>query len=352
MKTTSILLSFDPKIETVSGKPFRDGLSSIAVIGETIWVTCDESVSIERLQLQKNGGYGGHTSFRVSDYVSLPVSEEYEIDIEGIDYDGNYLWIVGSHGLKRRKPKSTDKLDKQLLRLAEVEKDDNRYLLACIPVVPDKKGLPTLVKKHILNGSIFRAACMPFKKGTNSLMKALSKDKHFKDFLHIPGKDNGFDIEGLASYKNRLFIGLRGPVLRGWACILEVFVTEKNGVLILDKKTPYHKYFLDLQGMGIRELSFQQDALLILAGPTMDLDGTISVYKWKNALQQSSDCLMQSKDVQLLFDVPHGSGKDRGKDKAEGLAIIDKSVFIVYDSPKNTRLIRNTSVKADVIKLA
>jgi L-seryl-tRNA(Ser) seleniumtransferase len=40
--------------------------------------------------------------------------------------------------------------------------------------------------------------------------------------VHIPGKDNGLDVEGLASVGDRLLVGLRGPVLRGWAIVLEI----------------------------------------------------------------------------------------------------------------------------------
>jgi hypothetical protein len=351
MKSKAVHLSFNPEIPTVSGKPFRDGLSSIAVIQNTIWLTCDESVSIERLVQLKNGHYGKHHSFSMFDFIDLPASSKYEIDIEGLDYDGNYLWIVGSHGLKRKKPKMEDTLQKQLHRLSTVEVDENRYLLARIPVSIDKDGLPTLVKKIKKKDKELTAACLPFKKGSNELMKVLEKDIHFKNFLSIPGKDNGFDIEGLAAYQGRLFIGLRGPVLRGWACILEIFLEEKKESLSLNKKIPYHKYFIDLQGMGIRELSFHKKELLILAGPTMDLDGTISVYSWKNILKHSEDSIIKANEVQFLFDVPHGSGVDRGKDKAEGVAVVNDSVFIVYDSPKKSRLKGKIDVMADLFSL-
>jgi len=58
------------------------------------------------------------------------------------------------------------------------------------------------------------------------LTEALRGDQHLGLFIVIPGKDNGFDIEGLAGAGKRLFIGLRGPVLRGWAVILEVELKE------------------------------------------------------------------------------------------------------------------------------
>ena len=36
---------------------------------------------------------------------------------------------------------------------------------------------------------------------------------------------------------------------------------------------PYRKHLLELGGLGIRDLCVDGDDLLILAGPTMDLDG-------------------------------------------------------------------------------
>ena len=46
----------------------------------------------------------------------------------------------------------------------------------------------------------------------------------------IPGKDNGIDCEGLAVAGDRVFIGLRGPVLRGWAMIIELQVGGGPGL--------------------------------------------------------------------------------------------------------------------------
>jgi hypothetical protein len=80
-----------------------------------------------------------------------------------------------------------------------------------------------------------------------------------------------------------MFLGLRGPVLRGWALLLELQVKEtRRGRLKLRKAGPdgarYVKHFLDLAGLGMRELAFDGDALLILAAPTMDLDGPVVLY--------------------------------------------------------------------------
>lgn len=84
---------------------------------------------------------------------------------------------------------------------------------------------------------------------SSELIEELRKDDHLRKFLDIPGKDNGFDIEGLAVTGNLVFIGLRGPVLRGWAVILELTLKETNhdnGVVL--KLESIRKHFLQLGG--------------------------------------------------------------------------------------------------------
>ena len=191
----------------------------------------------------------------------------------------------------------------------------------------------------------------------NKLWQVLASDIHLKPFMQIPGKDNGFDIEGLALGKERIFIGLRGPVLRGWAMILEVEIEETKSEFfklkpIGDDGRFYKKHFLHLEGMGIRELRVIEDDLLILAGPTMDLDGTISVYRWKDAIRQKTEAIVHRKELDRLFDVPHGSGETSGQDKAEGMALYDDNhVLIVFDSPTDKRKHGDNGVKADIYKV-
>ena len=68
--------------------------------------------------------------------------------------------------------------------------------------------------------------------GGQPLTEALKKDDHIAPFMQrglpdgtvkgIPSKDNGLDVEGLAVSGNRVFLGLRGPVLRGWTVVIEL----------------------------------------------------------------------------------------------------------------------------------
>ncbi|MBB6611517.1 DUF3616 domain-containing protein [Pontibacter sp. Tf4] len=357
----SITLSFAPELSlNQQGKHVRDGLSTVLHTDNNLWLSCDERTTIERLTQQPDGSFGEHRSFCLSDYLQLPDGTNSEIDIEGMGMANHYLWLVGSHSLKRKKPRKHDSLAKQMKRLAKVVSDPNRYLLARIPIILDKHtGNYTLCKEcpdPDNPGKTLRAAQLAGDRTSNQLLEVLKQDEHISPFLHIPGKDNGFDIEGLATSGNKLYLGLRGPVLRGWAIVLEVEAEEdENGLLKLKQLSsgrPYKKHFLHLKGKGIRELRILGNDVYILAGPTMDLDGVIAVYRWRNGVLAEEESMVHTADLERLCEVPHGHGQETGKDKAEGLAVYDEhNLVVVFDSPTDARKKGEHAVLADLIKI-
>ena len=84
-----------------------------------------------------------------------------------------------------------------------------------------------------------------------------------------------------------LAAGRWGGAVRGWSAVLEIAVEAKGDHLRLvpldDEGTLIRKHFLQLEGLGIRDLHFHGDDLYILAGPTMVLDGDIHVFRWADA---------------------------------------------------------------------
>ncbi len=151
----------------------------------------------------------------------------------------------------------------------------------------------------------------------------MASDKHLPSSLSLPGKDNGFDIEGLAVVGDRIFIGLRGPVLRGWAVIVEIEPKEDEGnvsQLKLKKigrdDRPYRKHFLQLNGLGVRDLCVQHSDLLLLAGPTMDLDGPVTVLRWTGGTDPDEESVIFADRLPILLQVPYGAGENKGKDHA------------------------------------
>lgn len=335
---------------------FHEDLSAIVLTPDRyLWVGSDETCTIERLNSVDVHRFEDHCHFRLADFIDLPASEDQEIDIEGLDYEGHYLWLVGSHSSKRKQPDSDKPDSKNIRRLQTVETEGNRYLLARIPLVDGQLFKSCQHPDHPTEQ--LTAAKLEVTKKGNLLMDSLEEDPHLGSFIRagIPGKDNGFDIEGIAVTQNRVFLGLRGPVLRGWAIILELEVKVADpGSLRLKKigedGERYKKHFINLSGLGIRDLCLQGQDLLILAGPTMDLDGPVKLFRLKNGSELQASRL--SWQPEQVLELPYGEGDDH----AEGMTLFapvaqQLSVLVVYDSPSRTRLNKSNSVVADAFKL-
>ncbi|MFN6462155.1 MAG: DUF3616 domain-containing protein [Nostoc sp. DedVER02] len=336
-------------------KEHRKDLSAVLLTHQKyLWLGSDETSTIERLSLVDSDKFAEHQQFRVAEFTSLPVSEDQEIDIEGLAYTDNYLWFVGSHSYKRKKPKP-DKTDAQnFKRLTKIESEPNRYILGRIPLIDGNlySSCPNPQKLDVQ----LNAAKLEVTEQGNLLMTALANDPHLGLFIKasIPGKDNGFDIEGIGVYQNRIFLGLRGPVLRGWAIVLEIELEDSSpGILKLrqigEAKELYKKHFVWLNGLGIRDLYTDGKDLLILAGPTMDLDGPVQVYRWINGVNLRENVFSNPDFVQ---DIPYGNREEH----AEGMTLFQDvagipSLLVVYDSPAQTRLVGDSTVIADVFKL-
>lgn len=104
------------------------------------------------------------------------------------------------------------------------------------------------------------------------------------------------------------------------------------------------------RGLGVRDICVDSEDLLVLAGPTMNLDGPVVVYRWRGALESSEEELVFAEDLERLFTVPNGVGVDH----AEGITLLSdpKRLLIVYDSPGEERKISDRAIKADVFELS
>lgn len=346
-----VLLRFQHDVERV--------LNDLSAVTTTpsghLWVGTDEGLTIERLSPVDTHTYGQHQSFAIGDFVEL-FDHEAEADIEGLDYAAPYLWFTGSHSLKRKRDKKRHSDEEAIERLGAIKPEPNRYLLGRIPVVDDH--LATRRDTDDQHGNPVRAGYLEKTADANVLLEALEQDEHLKPFITIPSKDNGLDIEGLAVRDNRIFLGLRGPVLRGWAMILELAVAEQSpGVLGLQdidgNGRLLKKHFLDLDGLGVRDLCWLDDDLLVLASPTMALDGATRVYRFRDAFHHSADSLSRqdNDEIQLLCDLPAKPGSDR----AEGLISVTSydqlALLVLYDAPHESRLHGDNAIFADLFRL-
>jgi hypothetical protein len=333
------------RLEFKPGSLVRANLSAAAFTGDWLWVAGDEACGLDRLRrLEPVAGevlrFGQVRDFPLSDLLDLPGTADEEADLEGIAVADGFLWVIGSHGLKRKSPKPGRSHAENARRLAKLALDGNRRLLACVPIEPDARGEPCLVRQTE-DGR--RALRLKGDAETNLLTSALADDPHIGPYMVIPGKDNGFDVEGLAVDGRRMLLGLRGPVLRGWSGLLEIAVEARGPQLRLapldDSGTLIRKHFLQLDGMGVRDLHFSGDDLYILAGPTMVLNGDIRVFKWTAArplLEANRDPVRFEAGLTESVALPHGRGTNRAEaicDLPPGLSAGKPSWLVLYDSP-------------------
>jgi len=340
----------------------HSNLSGAAFTGDWLWVAGDEACGLDRLRRLDPVGrealrFGEVRDFPLADLLDLPGTAGEEADLEGMAVADGYLWVVGSHGLKRKNAKPDRGHADNAKRLAKVALDGNRRLLACLPIELDAGGEPCLVRQA-QDGR--RALRLKGDAQTNLLTRAIADDPHFGPYMAIPGKDNGFDIEGLAVDGRRLLLGLRGPVLRGWSALLEIAVQARGEhlqLLPLDASgTLIRKHFLQLDGLGVRDLHFSGDDLYILAGPTMVLNGEIRVFKWAAArplLATNREPVRFESALTESVSLPHGRGTNRAEaicDLPPAMSAGRASWLVLYDAPGADRKDGEHTVFGDLLR--
>ncbi|HEX8392298.1 MAG TPA: DUF3616 domain-containing protein [Longimicrobium sp.] len=345
------------------GEEARMSLSAVVRVGRHLFLGSDETASLERVTDLGGGRFGEHRTYPLSELLDLAGGEDGEVDIEGFAWDPPYLWVTGSHGRKRGKIKHDMADDEGARALAKIKVEKNRYLLARIPLEEDADGGGLVPRRSCADPRdpvrTITAARVKGRGTRSALLRALRRDEHVGPFMHLPGKDNGFDIEGLEVRDGRVYLGLRGPVLRGWAVVLELLPRDarREGRLRLapveEDGGRYRKHFLDLDGLGIRELAADGDDLLVLAGPTMGVRAPAAVFRWTDGLATERGRVVRGAELERIAELPHDV--QGGADHPEGMCRFDVEgaehcVLVMYDSAAPHRR-DATGVLGDVFSL-
>lgn len=327
-------LRFKPEARLVHvDDPLHKDLSAVARNAHHLFFSCDETSGVDRLDRQEDG-WGDHRHFNLGEIFDLPGGPDGEMDIEGLEEDDGWLWIVGSHSTKRGKPGDGDGRRAALDAMAKIKRDRNRFFLARVPL-----GQGATEAQPLAEAGDRKAASLKLHKTKSKLCKWLKGDAHLGRFLDIPSKENGLDIEGIAARGLRVWLGLRGPVLRAHAVILDLeFKITGSGHLKarrIDGKHRYRKHLIPTGGMGVRDLKRDGDDLMILTGTTMAGDGPARILRWKNAALARKSAVRDPADFEVAADLPY-----RGPvDHPEGLTRLeDGRWLVVYDSPAEARL--------------
>jgi Protein of unknown function (DUF3616) len=281
-------------------------ISAIEVVGDRLIVGSDEGKKIQILKHTCEG-------YVVERGISL--SDDKEIDIEGIACEGLIVYVVGSHSAKREQIDADRTYEQNRNAIKSVLSDSQRDQLFRLNLKGD-----TEIEQTSLRSIIDR----------HNLLQLFSK---------IPSKENGVDIEGMAVRNGILYIGFRGPVLRdNWVPILKCkFATPIDQADLV---------FINLGGRGIRDLTPVQEGFLILAGPLGDGPGSYQIYTW-----DGEDCLPGTRSfskmgqIELLGEIPVYENA-----KAEGIALLKESpldyeVIVVFDGVENGAPVRCKIIK-------
>lgn len=323
-------------------------LSAVEQIDDTLWLAGDEVTTVERLRTTDYRRFEAHCSLDLKVPFDLVSGKQDEIDLEGLSFDDatGRLWFVGSHSGKRGKNKEKEPtLDGELAALGPGQNQPNRYLLGAIDIRNWGAKTPPSFSKT--DGRF-----LPRKETGNDVTKALLANPLFAPFMGIPSKDNGFDIEGIAARDGQVFLGLRGPVLNGWASILQCAPTDAGAHhLSLGGGPNFFHHLLNLDGLGVRDLCVHGDDLLILAGPTMKPERPFIVYRWPGGARADGPKLVTGETRQALFELP--SGGTGGN--PEGMAVFKQPgpdrLLVVYDRKPESKAKGNQFYVSDLFKL-
>jgi len=354
-----------PAKEGAKDKSRIANISAIAPVDNDLWTASDEGASIERL----TRGTARFSRAENFDLVKLfpafkaanekisgreGAAKRPEADLEGLawDEDSRRLWLVGSHCRSRG---SLDKVKPAQLRKRVGRALDTaplRTLLGFVPLCDD--GRPAS------NSGL----ALPLGGEKGSLRAAIEGEgDYLADALKWPAKENGLDIEGIAVDDTDILLGLRGPAAGGFAIIMRLSVEIGNKALSLRKRNGqrYRLSFLQLNGLGIRDLVRKGDDVLVLAGPSMDLDAPFALYRWRGAFARAS-----SKDekvkigtghLEFLFDFEPAkrlaeAGRVHPCERPEGIGLVDESkLIVVHDRPYEWRLRPNGTLTVDLMDL-
>ncbi len=293
------------------GKDGRDNVSGVTLAAGGIVVCGDEGTAIQRWAQTAD-----EQSWSARPALDLPADPLLvdELDLEGLASDEKHVYVVGSHSAVRRRARRGKPYKENRDRLGTVTRGGHDQRNRLFRVSIDESGM--------LRGGDVDAL---------DLSSLLENDPMLGHATGVPSKENGVDIEGLAVDGEQLYLGLRGPVLRGNLTPIVRVHPSKKWKSVKDHRV----LFVDLDGQGVRGLARCATGFLILTGPVGDAVGSARIVHW-----DGGDMLPGVRDendeplgrVTLLGTVPaHGHGTP------EGLCIVDDTesayeVLIVHDN--------------------
>ena len=224
--------------------------SAVVSLNDEYFAVADDEQSIIRVYSRERGGNAAHL-LNVAPFLGLP-KRRAEVDIEGAARLGDHVYWISSHGCNA----------------AGEEQPSRRRFFATTGMVT--------------NGMIdLRPVGRPY----STLLQDLAGDPRLAPFdlagaaRRIPKSPDALNIEGLcATPDGNLLIGFRNPIPQGKALLVPLLNAAAlvNGT---DRARFGEPVLLDLDGFGIRSISYRHDRYWIVAG-SYDGGGRSRLYEW------------------------------------------------------------------------
>jgi hypothetical protein len=228
-------------------------------------IACDNATGSPRLCLVVDDETQGaqivlltEGELRVGEYIPLTNAQfddkPLELDAEGVAFDGSHFYVTGSFG--RARHESDSKKEAKNNAKAAATRQIFRIALP-VSAVDMKTGM--LIDKPVITPS-------------STLAGLLQNQPEIAPFYDKALKDNGLTIEGIAVRDQRLYIGMRGPVIGTDAAVLSV----ATAAVFDGQEGPptLHKVALGMdrsgKPRGIRDMVSYRSSILVLAGPVND----------------------------------------------------------------------------------
>jgi hypothetical protein len=303
-----------------------DELEEIGCVTLPAFVDQDQSENVSGAALSSDGGLLAIATDEGSELLvvsaqgqtleflaAVPLGDpKDEIDLEGITRhaDPATFFAIGSHSWRRKNIYGENHADKSYSKLKERFEDES----------PDRERDRDRLMRIELDpqtGVLASLSDLPLRQ----LMEA---NPVLGVFGEIPSKENGIDIEGIASDGEKLYLGFRGPVFRGGLTpVLVASATDLSGAELR---------YVPLDGRGIRDIARVSDGFLILAGPVGDSPLSYELVFW-----DGTDAFP---GVREPGDPPHGRTSLLGTiptppgGKAEALVVLAEhdGVWVTEDS--------------------
>lgn len=250
--TASIHADAAPEPLKIEGRLSIDAnnLSGIVVTPTFLALATDEGTKIQVLP-KRNGRFIAEAK----GVINLTPGAKDELDLEGLAWQSPYLYAIGSHSSKRKKRHPDFSNKKNLKRLTPIYDEPARNQLFRIQLDDNLR---------------------PVKIDSLSLLPTIESSQILSPFLKIPSKENGIDIEGIAVQNNHLYIGFRGPVLRGNLTPIFKLTMDSHTFKIQKHKLKW----VNLNGLGIRDMVADKQHFYLLAGPVNQTPNQFEIYYW------------------------------------------------------------------------